>query len=75
MVFVSPPIVTRSVSSFARVTDTTPGTLRRCGTCSVSYTSLNSASLSASTSIEAVKIHFPVMVMSVTPLLPIVNVG
>src|SRR3984885_14916653 len=36
-----------------RVTAWTPGTFRRLGTCSVSYTSLKSASLSGSTSMLA----------------------
>src|ERR1700733_15001339 len=36
-----------------RATDCTPGTFRRLGRCSVSYTSLNSSSLSGSTSMLA----------------------
>src|SRR5262247_319004 len=43
-------MLTAKCSPAIRVTARTPGTLRRLGMCSVSYTSLKSASLSASTS-------------------------
>src|SRR5690606_32876993 len=50
-------MTTLAGSALKRVTDTTPGTFSRFGTCSVSYTSLNSASLSGSTSMLAMNTY------------------
>src|SRR5262245_30208082 len=46
-------MLTAKGSPSTRVTACTPGTFNRLGTCSVSYTSLNNASLSRSTSMLA----------------------
>ena len=53
MVFFSPPRTIVSGRTLTRATERTPGTPRRIGTCSVSYTSLKMASRLGSTSIAA----------------------